>query len=105
MTTDSGEPTGGHDGPSQSGSGQLGSGQLDSGQLDSGQLDSGRHDSGRLAPEDRAKKFAENTPPIPRKAIVVAAVAFVVLGLGGALFDHFFGGPVSSTSVTAATDP
>ncbi len=100
MTTDSGEPTDGQDGPSQSGSGQL-----DSGQLDSGQLDSGRHDSGRLAPEDRAKKFAENTPPIPRKAIVVAAVAFVVLGLGGALFDHFFGGPVSSTSVTAATDP
>ena len=32
-------------------------------------------------------------------------VAFAVLGLGGVVFDHFFGGPVSTTAVTAGTDP
>jgi cytochrome oxidase Cu insertion factor (SCO1/SenC/PrrC family) len=56
--------------------------------------------------EDRAAKFSQNTPWIPRKAVVVAVVAFVVLGLGGVVFDHFFGGPVSSsTAVTAGTNP
>ena len=55
--------------------------------------------------DERAAKFAENAPPIPRKAVVVAVVAFVVLGLGGVVLDHFFGGPVSTTAVTAGTDP
>ena len=37
---------------------------------------------------------------------MIAVAAFVVLGLGGVLFDHFFGGPVSSDTVTTTgTDP
>jgi protein SCO1/2 len=56
--------------------------------------------------EDRASKFAQVTPPIPRKAIVIGAVVFAVLGLGGVVFDHFFGGPVGTpTAITAGTDP
>jgi cytochrome oxidase Cu insertion factor (SCO1/SenC/PrrC family) len=56
--------------------------------------------------DDRAAKFAENPPAIPRKAIVVAVAAFVVLGLGGVLADHFFGGPVQDASAdTAGTNP
>jgi cytochrome oxidase Cu insertion factor (SCO1/SenC/PrrC family) len=59
----------------------------------------------RLSGEDRAAKFSQDTPWIPRKAVVVAVVAFIVLGLGGVLADHFFGGPVSTTVVTAGTNP
>jgi cytochrome oxidase Cu insertion factor (SCO1/SenC/PrrC family) len=56
--------------------------------------------------ERRSAHFAQGAPPVPRKAIVIAVIAFVVLGLGGALFDHFFGGPVStSATVTTGTDP
>jgi cytochrome oxidase Cu insertion factor (SCO1/SenC/PrrC family) len=56
--------------------------------------------------ERRSEQFAQGAPPVPRKAIVIAVVAFVVLGLGGALFDHFFGGPVNtSATVTTGTDP
>lgn len=54
---------------------------------------------------DRDKVFAQGTPPIPRKAFVIAVAAFVVLGLGGVVLDHFFGGPVASSISTAATDP
>ncbi len=90
MTTDEGKPA------HQNGSGQNGSGQNGSDQ----------NGSDKPALEDRAKKFAEGAPPIPRKAIVVAVVAFAVLGLGGVVFDHFFGGPVSSsTAITAGTNP
>jgi cytochrome oxidase Cu insertion factor (SCO1/SenC/PrrC family) len=56
--------------------------------------------------ERRSEQFAQGAPPVPRKAIVIAVVAFVVLGLGGALLDHFFGGPVNtSAAVTTGTDP
>jgi cytochrome oxidase Cu insertion factor (SCO1/SenC/PrrC family) len=56
--------------------------------------------------ERRSQQFAQGAPPVPRKAIIVAVVAFVVLGLGGALFDHFFGGPVNTAAtVTTGTDP
>ncbi len=56
--------------------------------------------------DDRAAKFAQGAPPIPRKALIIAVVAFVVLGLGGVLFDHFFGGPVGTpAAVTAGTNP
>jgi cytochrome oxidase Cu insertion factor (SCO1/SenC/PrrC family) len=38
--------------------------------------------------------------------LIIAVVAFVVLGLGGVVFDHFFGGPVGSpAAVTAGTNP
>jgi cytochrome oxidase Cu insertion factor (SCO1/SenC/PrrC family) len=58
------------------------------------------------AQDDRAAKFAENPPAIPRKAILVAVAAFVVLGLGGVVADHFFGGPVQDASAdTAGTNP
>ena len=91
MTADEGKPPDGQDGPGRNGATQNGSGQ---------------NGSSEHTPVDRAKKFAEGAPPIPRKAIVVAVVAFVVLGLGGVVFDHFFGGDVSSpTAQTAATDP
>jgi cytochrome oxidase Cu insertion factor (SCO1/SenC/PrrC family) len=57
-------------------------------------------------PDDRAAKFAEGAAPIPRMAIVVAVVAFVVLGLGGVVFDHYLGGPVNtSVTPTTGTDP
>jgi len=56
--------------------------------------------------EDRASKFAQVAPPIPRKAVVIGVVVFAILGLGGVVFDHFFGGPVGSpTAITAGTDP
>jgi cytochrome oxidase Cu insertion factor (SCO1/SenC/PrrC family) len=66
--------------------------------------------SGDVDPADalvrRSEQFAQGAPPIPRKVIIIAVVAFVVLGLGGALFDHFFGGPVNtSATITTGTDP
>jgi protein SCO1/2 len=73
---------------------------------DSGEPEEGEQGSDQFTREQRAKKFAEGAPPIPRKAVVIAVTAFVVLGLGGVLFDHFYGGPVATATVTTTgTDP
>jgi len=38
--------------------------------------------------------------------LIITVVVFVVLGLGGVVFDHYFGGPVGSpAAVTAGTNP
>ncbi len=56
--------------------------------------------------DDRAAKFAQGAPPIPRRALIVAVVAFVILGLGGVVFDHFFGGSTGSpAAITPGTNP
>lgn len=95
MTNDSGKPSD-HDGSDHAASDHAGS--------DHG--GSGPDSSGEQPQDDRARKFAEGAPPIPRKAIVFGVVAFAVLGLGGVVFDHFFGGPVSSsTASTTGTNP
>ncbi len=60
----------------------------------------------KAALDDRAAKFAQGAPPIPRNAVVIAVVAFAILGMGGILFDHFFGGSTSTSSaITAGTNP
>jgi cytochrome oxidase Cu insertion factor (SCO1/SenC/PrrC family) len=52
------------------------------------------------APSDRNVKRRGGRAPIPPKAVAWALVAFVVLGLGGAAGEHYFGnfGVTSSTS-------
>lgn len=63
-------------------------------------------DLGSSPLEDRASKFAQGAPPIPRKAVLIGVVAFAVLGVGGIVFDHFFGGPTGTpTAITAGTNP
>jgi cytochrome oxidase Cu insertion factor (SCO1/SenC/PrrC family) len=44
-------------------------------------------------------------PSVPPKVVWYVALAFAVLGLGGVVLDHFFGGPVdtSAPTTTAAT--
>ncbi len=49
---------------------------------------------------DRAAAFAAGPPRFPRKVIVLAAAAFVVLGLGGVVLDRLFPGPVGATTST-----
>ena len=39
---------------------------------------------------DRAAAFAAGPPRFPRKVVVVAVAAFVVLGLGGVALDRLF---------------
>lgn len=68
--------------------------------------DEHKDEENRVPSEDRAAKFAQGAPGIPRKAIFIAVGAFVVLGLGGVMGDHFFGGPVSdATATTSGTNP
>lgn len=53
-------------------------------------------------PVDRAAAFRAGRAPIPPKFIVWMTAVFLVLGLGGALVEHYFGGiglPTTTTSV------
>ncbi|MHB1089203.1 MAG: SCO family protein [Acidimicrobiales bacterium] len=57
-------------------------------------------------PVDRAAAFRAGRSPIPPKFILWMTAVFVVLGLGGALVEHYFGGiglPTTTTSVFKLT--
>ena len=49
---------------------------------------------------DRKAALEAGSTPIPRRAIVGIAVALGLIGLGGVVFDHFFGNTGLTTSVT-----
>ncbi|MBW4078596.1 MAG: hypothetical protein HIU84_08855 [Acidobacteria bacterium] len=51
-------------------------------------------------PVDRAAAFRAGRAPVPAKFIIWMAVVFVVLGLGGALVEHYFGGIGVATTPT-----
>ncbi|MHB1208282.1 MAG: SCO family protein [Acidimicrobiales bacterium] len=51
-------------------------------------------------PVDRAAAFRAGRAPVPTKFIVWMAVVFVVLGLGGTLLEHYFGGIGVTTTPT-----
>jgi cytochrome oxidase Cu insertion factor (SCO1/SenC/PrrC family) len=49
---------------------------------------------------DRASAFAAGPSKIPRNVVAIFAVALAVLGLGGVVLDHFFPGPVGTSTTT-----
>lgn len=70
-----------------------------------------------LTDEQRAAAFTETNsqvghdglarvgrPPIPRKFVLIATAVIVVLGLGGQLVEHYFGG-IGTTGTTTTTVP
>jgi cytochrome oxidase Cu insertion factor (SCO1/SenC/PrrC family) len=52
-------------------------------------------------PVDRAAAFRAGRAPVPMKFIMWMTVVFVVLGLGGALVEHYFGGIGVTTTPTS----
>jgi cytochrome oxidase Cu insertion factor (SCO1/SenC/PrrC family) len=69
-----------------------------------------------LSDEERAMAFAntnslvnaDGSPrrirtPIPSKAVVIVVIVFIVLGLGGAILQHYLGTPGQSVSSTTTT--
>lgn len=60
-----------------------------------------------LSDEERRAAFAGTAPKVPRKTVLSILVACLLLGLGGVVVDHFFGGPskVGTTPVATETKP
>jgi cytochrome oxidase Cu insertion factor (SCO1/SenC/PrrC family) len=56
-----------------------------------------------LAPVDRTAALRAGRTPVPPKFIMWVVVAFAVLGIGGALGDHFFGNLGANTPIVAAS--
>jgi cytochrome oxidase Cu insertion factor (SCO1/SenC/PrrC family) len=57
----------------------------------------GEHGAGR---PDRATAFAAGPSKMPRNVVVIFLVSLAVLGLGGVALDHFFPGPVGTSTNT-----
>jgi protein SCO1 len=49
---------------------------------------------------DRAAAFAAGPSKIPRKVVAIFLVSLAAIGLGGVVLDHFFPGPVGSSTTT-----
>ncbi|HTT90525.1 MAG TPA: SCO family protein [Acidimicrobiales bacterium] len=49
---------------------------------------------------DRAAAFAAGPSKIPRRVIAIFLVSLAAIGLGGVVLDHFFPGPVSTSTTT-----
>lgn len=70
-----------------------------------------------LSEEERRAAFAQQLahqpapsgrnlrPAVPPKVVWYVALAFVVLGVGGAVLDHFFGGPVRTSAPPTTAAP
>jgi protein SCO1 len=57
----------------------------------------------RLGAAERAEAFAAGPGKIPGKVLALFVAGIAVLAAGGVVADHFFSGPVGSTTVETAT--